>query len=108
MRIKKSIPPSQAPETMHDRFCGCLAIEKMLSLCPVKAPAKGFANTFSNFVSFKALTYSVVCENGCKTGSLFLKIFNLSVDRSFVKSDVFLDITLTFFNFQTNLNISQK
>lgn len=53
----------------RDKLTGLVSIELTPSRCPSRDPTKGLANTLSNFVAFKALTYSLDPEKGCNDGS---------------------------------------
>lgn len=61
--------PSHAPDSTVDKLFGCLAMQLTPSLWPSSELRKGFANTRSSFVAFRALTYSRATSNGCSAGS---------------------------------------
>lgn len=67
--VCKLTSPSQAPDSTVDKLFGCLAMQLTPSRWPSSELRKGFANTRSSFVAFRALVYSRATSNGCNAGS---------------------------------------
>ena len=69
VRFQILTSPSHAPERTVVRLFGCFARQLTPSRWPSRDARNGFANTRSNLVAFKALTYSRGTSKGCKVGS---------------------------------------